>query len=62
MSDKIRPLFKGHNDGRNPLSGQINLLSMKTPKTSTLTDNQPQTFNKVKKIFIVLQLISFSYL
>jgi hypothetical protein len=49
MNDKIRPLFKGHSDGRNPLSGQINLLSMKTPKTSSLIDNQPQILNKVRK-------------
>ncbi|CAF1051450.1 unnamed protein product [Rotaria sordida] len=46
MSDKIRPLFKGHSDGRNPLCGQINLLAMKTPKTSAFIDNQPQTINK----------------
>jgi hypothetical protein len=53
MNDKIHPLFKGHIDGRNPLSGQINLLSMKTPKASTFIDNQPQTLNKVKAdIFI----------
>jgi hypothetical protein len=48
MSDKIRPLFKGHMDGRNPLSGQINLLSMKTPKTLSSIDNQPHTLNKVR--------------
>ena len=48
MNDKIRPLFKGHSDGRNPLAGQINLLSIKAPKTSTIIDNQPQTLNKVK--------------
>ncbi|CAF3659166.1 unnamed protein product [Rotaria sp. Silwood1] len=46
MSDKIRPLFKGYGDGRNPLCGQINLLSIKTPKTSSFIDNQPQTLNK----------------
>ncbi|CAF1460385.1 unnamed protein product [Rotaria sp. Silwood1] len=46
MNDKIRPLFKGHSDGRNPLCGQINLLSIKTPKTSSSFDNQPQALNK----------------
>jgi hypothetical protein len=48
MSDKIRPLFKGHSDGRNPLSGQINLLAMKAPKTLSTIDTQPPTLNKVK--------------
>ncbi len=48
MSDKIRPLFKGHSDGRNPLSGQINLLAMKAPKTLSTIDTQPHTLNKVK--------------
>ncbi|CAF3337609.1 unnamed protein product [Rotaria socialis] len=46
MNDKARPLFKGHSDGRNPLCGQINLLSIKTPKNSSVIDNQPQTLNK----------------
>ncbi|CAF2611455.1 unnamed protein product [Rotaria sp. Silwood2] len=46
MSDKIRPLFKGHSDGRNPLCGQINLLSIKAPKISSSIDHQPQAINK----------------
>jgi hypothetical protein len=48
MNDKIRPLFKGHSDGRNPLSGQINLLAMKAPKTPSVIDTQMPTLNKVK--------------
>ncbi|CAF0913628.1 unnamed protein product [Adineta steineri] len=46
INDKIRPLFKGHNDGRNPLAGQINLLSMKGSKNSSLIDTQSQILNK----------------
>ncbi|CAF0928825.1 unnamed protein product [Adineta ricciae] len=48
MNDKLRPIFKGHSDGRNPLSGQINLLSIKAPKTSSAVDNQPPTLNKAR--------------
>jgi hypothetical protein len=48
MGDKIRPLFKGHSDGRNPLSGHINLLSMKTPRISSSIDTPPQILNKVR--------------
>ena len=46
-NDKVRPLFKGHSDGRNPLAGQINLLSIKAPKTPSPIDVQPPVFNKV---------------
>ena len=48
MNDKLRPIFKGHSDGRNPLSGQINLLSIKAPKTPLAVDNQPPTLNKAR--------------
>jgi hypothetical protein len=49
MSDKVRPLFKGHSDGRNPLYSQINLLAMKVPKTASIVIDTPTAIsNKVK--------------
>ena len=60
MSDKARPLFKGHSDGRNPLYSQINLLTMKVPKTASVVDAPTPISNKVRtdrKNFAILTLI-----